>query len=118
MKLFDKFRKAQAPPDASQIKQYFNRAADDAEHYPSEIDPRIWHVKHVLDHLGDLGDALWAAARTQSIDNAPMLVFATAACAPHIERTASQPRPTVAMAVSPIAQSVTPSPSAVMTPTR
>src|SRR5690349_686054 len=27
--------------------------------------------------LGELGTALWVAARTQSIDNAPMLVFAT-----------------------------------------
>lgn len=27
--------------------------------------------------LGQLGDALWTAARTQSIDNAPLLVFAT-----------------------------------------
>jgi hypothetical protein len=26
--------------------------------------------------LGELGDALWTAARLQSIDNAPMLVFA------------------------------------------
>jgi hypothetical protein len=29
------------------------------------------------DRLGDLGSALWMAARHQSIDNAPMLVFAT-----------------------------------------
>jgi len=29
------------------------------------------------DRLGELGSALWMAARTQSIDNAPMLVFAT-----------------------------------------
>jgi hypothetical protein len=27
--------------------------------------------------LGELGDALWMAARHQSIDNAPLLVFAT-----------------------------------------
>ena len=33
---------------------YFNRAAGDEEHYPSTIDPRIWHVKLVLDHLGDV----------------------------------------------------------------
>jgi len=29
------------------------------------------------DRLSDLGNALWAAARTQSLDNAPLLVFAT-----------------------------------------
>jgi hypothetical protein len=29
------------------------------------------------DRLGDLGGALWSAFRTQSIDNAPLLVFAT-----------------------------------------
>jgi ubiquinone/menaquinone biosynthesis C-methylase UbiE len=39
---------------ASEIRAYFNRAAGDEEHYPSTIDPRIWHVKLVLEHLGDL----------------------------------------------------------------
>lgn len=29
------------------------------------------------DRLGDLGSALWAAARYQSLDNEPLLVFAT-----------------------------------------
>jgi hypothetical protein len=29
------------------------------------------------DRLGDLGGALWTAARTQSIENAPLVVFAT-----------------------------------------
>jgi hypothetical protein len=29
------------------------------------------------DRVGDLGSALWSAARTQSMDNAPLLVFAT-----------------------------------------
>jgi ubiquinone/menaquinone biosynthesis C-methylase UbiE len=38
-----------------EIRAYFNRAAEDEEHYPSTIDPRIWHVKLVLEHLGDLG---------------------------------------------------------------
>jgi ubiquinone/menaquinone biosynthesis C-methylase UbiE len=40
-------------PDAD-IRAYFNEAARDEEHYPSTIDPRIFHVKLVLDHLGDL----------------------------------------------------------------
>jgi hypothetical protein len=29
------------------------------------------------DRVGDLGSALWSAARTQSLENAPLLVFAT-----------------------------------------
>jgi hypothetical protein len=29
------------------------------------------------DRLGDAGNALWMAARTQSLENAPLLVFAT-----------------------------------------
>lgn len=41
-------------PDAKAIREYFNRAAADEEHYPSTIDPRIFHVKLVLEHLGDL----------------------------------------------------------------
>jgi len=43
-------------PGASptQIRAFFNEAARDEEHYPSTIDPRILHVKVVLDHLGDL----------------------------------------------------------------
>jgi hypothetical protein len=49
------------------------------------VDPRV--RDHMADlfrggagpwtsRLGELGDALWTAARSQSIDNAPMLVFA------------------------------------------
>ena len=33
--------------------QFFNEAAADEEHYPTSIDPRIFHVKLVLDHLAD-----------------------------------------------------------------
>jgi ubiquinone/menaquinone biosynthesis C-methylase UbiE len=40
-------------PDMREIREYFNRAAADEEHYPSTIDPRIFHVKLVLEHLGD-----------------------------------------------------------------
>jgi SAM-dependent methyltransferase len=39
---------------ATEIRAFFNEAAQDEEHYPSTIDPRILHVKVVLDHLGDL----------------------------------------------------------------
>jgi hypothetical protein len=53
------------------------------------VDPRVReHVSDLFNssgasvgpwgsRLGELGDALWTAARHQSIDNAPMLVFAT-----------------------------------------
>jgi hypothetical protein len=51
------------------------------------VDPRV--RDHISDYLGrgsvapvsaragDLGSALWSAARHQSIENAPLLVFAT-----------------------------------------
>ena len=50
------------------------------------VDPRVRdHVADVFtgggspwgSRLGELGSALWMAARSQSIDNAPLLVFAT-----------------------------------------
>ena len=39
----------------------------------------LWNggVASVGDRIGDLGSALWVALRTQSIDNAPALVFVT-----------------------------------------
>lgn len=37
-----------------EIREFFNRAAADEEHYPSTIDPRIFHVKLILEHLGDV----------------------------------------------------------------
>lgn len=37
-----------------EIREFFNLAAADEEHYPSTIDPRIFHVKLILQHLGDL----------------------------------------------------------------
>ena len=40
--------------DPATIREFFNQAAADEEHYPSTIDPRILHVKVVLEHLGDL----------------------------------------------------------------
>jgi len=40
--------------DPAAIRAFFNEAAADEEHYPSTIDPRILHVKIVLEHLGDL----------------------------------------------------------------
>jgi len=36
------------------IRRSFDEASRDEEHFPSTIDPRIYHVKLLLDHLGDL----------------------------------------------------------------
>jgi ubiquinone/menaquinone biosynthesis C-methylase UbiE len=36
------------------IRASFNEAAGDEEHFPSTIDPRIYHVKLVIEHCGDL----------------------------------------------------------------
>ena len=49
-----RFLRAKNPPrhTTEEIREYFNRAAADEEHYPSTIDPRIWHVKLVLENLG------------------------------------------------------------------
>jgi ubiquinone/menaquinone biosynthesis C-methylase UbiE len=61
LKIFEKFRKRTALASRSatatplqEIRAFFNEAARDEEHFPSTIDPRIYHVKIVLDHLGDL----------------------------------------------------------------
>ena len=52
MSLFRRSR--QAPASKEDIRAYFNRSAADEEHYPSTIDPRIFHVKLLLRHLGDM----------------------------------------------------------------
>lgn len=59
MGVLDWLRKPQAAeprgaPDLPAIRDYFNQAAASEEHYPSTIDPRILHVRRVLEHLGDL----------------------------------------------------------------
>jgi malonyl-CoA O-methyltransferase len=38
----------------TEITRFFNDAAQDEEHFPSSIDPRIFHVKLLLEHLGDV----------------------------------------------------------------
>src|SRR5262245_9603900 len=38
-----------------QIRRSFNDAAADEEHFPSTIDPRIYHVRLILDFFGELG---------------------------------------------------------------
>jgi ubiquinone/menaquinone biosynthesis C-methylase UbiE len=37
-----------------QIRRSFDEASRDDEHFPSTIDPRIYHVKLLLEHLGNL----------------------------------------------------------------
>jgi len=56
MKWLERFRRPRATQQATaaEIRAFFNRAAGDEEHYPSTIDPRIFHVKLVLDHIGDV----------------------------------------------------------------
>jgi malonyl-CoA O-methyltransferase len=49
---FLKRRSAQA--DMREIAAHFNEAAADEEHFPSSIDPRIYHVQLILDTFGDL----------------------------------------------------------------
>src|SRR3989442_7915798 len=39
-----------------QIRRSFDEAWRDEDHFPSTIDPRIYHVKLLLEHLGDLAD--------------------------------------------------------------
>ena len=42
-------------PDLEEhIRRSFDEASRDEEHFPSTIDPRIYHVKLLLEHLGDL----------------------------------------------------------------
>jgi len=45
----------QLTPDlATEIRRSFESASADEEHFPSTIDPRIYHVKLVVNHLGPL----------------------------------------------------------------
>lgn len=37
-----------------EIIRHFNDAASDEEHFPSTIDPRIYHVQLILEYFGDL----------------------------------------------------------------
>ena len=42
------------PELRARIQSSFDEAARDEEHFPSTIDPRIYHVKLIHQHLGDL----------------------------------------------------------------
>ncbi len=44
----------EAAVSSTEIAAFFNEASKDEEHFPSTIDPRILHVRAVLDHLGDV----------------------------------------------------------------
>jgi len=46
------------PAALGEIRQSFETGAADEEHFPSTIDPRIYHVKVVLEHLGAVTRAL------------------------------------------------------------
>jgi ubiquinone/menaquinone biosynthesis C-methylase UbiE len=54
MNLFRRWRKQPRIPLAD-IRRSFNEAASDEEHFPSTIDPRIYHVQLILRYFGDLG---------------------------------------------------------------
>lgn len=43
------------PDLLAEIRRSFEAASADEEHFPSTIDPRIYHVKLVLEHIGPLG---------------------------------------------------------------
>jgi ubiquinone/menaquinone biosynthesis C-methylase UbiE len=54
-KLFGKSAGTQLTPELrARIQSSFDDAAADEEHFPSTIDPRIYHVKLIREHLGDL----------------------------------------------------------------
>ncbi len=59
MGLFDRLFSSKKPmgltPDlASEIRRSFEDSAADEEHFPSTIDPRIYHVQLILDWIGAL----------------------------------------------------------------
>ena len=54
MSLFSFFRRASKATPVSEIRRCFEEAAADEEHFPSTIDPRIFHVQLILRYFGDL----------------------------------------------------------------
>ncbi len=51
--LFSHSERAQLTPELrARIQSSFDAAASDEEHFPSTIDPRIYHVKLIREHLG------------------------------------------------------------------
>lgn len=53
--LFSKQSGAQLTPELrARIQASFDQASADEEHFPTTIDPRIYHVKLIREHLGQL----------------------------------------------------------------
>jgi ubiquinone/menaquinone biosynthesis C-methylase UbiE len=48
------FAKRPGNTPLAEIARHFNEAAGDEEHFPSTIDPRIYHVQLILDHFGNI----------------------------------------------------------------
>ena len=53
-RLFSRRRTALTPDLAAEIRRSFEEAAADEEHFPSSIDPRILHVRAVLEGISPL----------------------------------------------------------------
>ena len=54
-RLFRKSQPARLTPELREkIRASFNEASRNEEHFPSTIDPRVYHVKLIAAHLGDL----------------------------------------------------------------
>jgi ubiquinone/menaquinone biosynthesis C-methylase UbiE len=53
-KLFAKPGQTEPAVPLQEIVRHFNEAAGDEENFPSTIDPRIYHVKLILEYFGDL----------------------------------------------------------------
>jgi ubiquinone/menaquinone biosynthesis C-methylase UbiE len=54
-RFFTQPERAQLTPELrARIQSSFDEAAADEEHFPSTIDPRIYHVKLIREHLGPL----------------------------------------------------------------
>jgi len=54
-RLFSKRKRNELTPDlAQEIRRSFEDSAADEEHFPSTIDPRIYHVRVIVDHFGPL----------------------------------------------------------------
>jgi ubiquinone/menaquinone biosynthesis C-methylase UbiE len=54
-RLFSRTETARLTPELrARIQSSFDESARDEEHFPSTIDPRIYHVKLIREHMGDL----------------------------------------------------------------
>ena len=54
-RLLSRFGSARLTPELrARIQASFDEASRDEEHFPSTIDPRIYHVKLIREHLGSL----------------------------------------------------------------